>query len=102
MLFTLNLTSQEILTLPSAAKITKPLSVPGMPSVSIVKVSAGSPAIPQRSSRAMWTICDGRSCLVFSVQQDLCQDRKIMSQQISAQLLANTHWDGLKYSLFCV
>ena len=34
----------------------------------------------------MWTICDGRSCLVFSVQQDLCQDRKIMSQQISAQL----------------
>ena len=36
MLFTLNLTSQEILTLPSAAKITKPLSVPGMPSVSNV------------------------------------------------------------------
>ena len=50
----------------------------------------------------MWTICDGRSCLVFSVQQDLCQDRKIMSQQISAQLLANTHWDGLKYRVSSV
>ena len=51
----------------------------------------------------MWTICDGRSCPVFSVQQDLCQDRKIMSQQISAQVLQNTHWDGLEYRvLFCV